>query len=185
ASSSCISATDANPDRVKALQTYYDLHALDPAASLTKADAEMASELTAMPVSQYDWADALFMGLPDWTRWATRTGNSAYLDKLDALYAWTRDEGATSSRCAGSTASQSGLFDSSRGLWYRDCTFVGVKDANGQPIFWSRGNGWVVAAMAQVLQTLPAADPRRATYSAMLQTMAASLARMQGSDGFW
>ena len=39
--------------------------------------------------------------------------------------------------------------------------------------------------MAQVLQTLPAADPRRATYSAMLQTMAASLAPLEGSDGFW
>ncbi len=144
----------------------------------------MASELTNLPVSQYDWADALFMGLPDWTRWATRTGNSAYLDKMDALYQWTRDQGATSSRCTG-TPSQPGLFDSTRGLWYRDCTFVGAKDANGQPIFWSRGNGWVIAAMAQVVQTLPASDSRRAKYVSMLQTMAAALAPLQGSDGFW
>jgi rhamnogalacturonyl hydrolase YesR len=176
---------EIDPDTVKALQVYFDLNALDSTASLTKADAEMASDLTNLPVSQYDWADALFMGLPDWTRWATRTGNSAYLDKMDALYVWTRDDGATSSRCAGSTPSQAGLFDSTSGLWYHDCTFVGAKDANGQPIFWSRGNGWVIAAMAQVLQTLPAADPRRATYSSMLQTMAASLLPLQGSDGFW
>ena len=26
----------------------------------------------------------------------TRTGNTAYLDKMDALYQWTRDQGATS-----------------------------------------------------------------------------------------
>ena len=179
-----VTTAETNPDTVKALQTYYDLNALSSTASLSKADAAMASDLTNLPVSQYDWADALFMGLPDWTRWATRTGNSAYLDKMDALYQWTRDQGATSSRCTG-TPSQPGLFDSTRGLWYRDCTFVGVKDSNGQPIFWSRGNGWVIAAMAQVLQTLPATDPRRAKYVSMLQTMAASLAPLQGSDGFW
>jgi len=180
-----VTAAEANPDAVKALQTYADLNTLSSTASLTKANAKMASDLTNLPVSQYDWADALFMGLPDWTRWATRTGNSAYLDKLDALYAWTRDQGATSSRCAGSTPSQPGLFDATQGLWYRDCTFVGVKDANGQPIFWSRGNGWVIAAMAQVVQTLPTTDPRRAKYVSMLQAMAASLAPLQGSDGFW
>jgi len=176
---------ETNPDTVKALQTYYDLNALDATASLTKADAEMASDFTNLPVSQYDWADALFMGLPDWTRWATRTGNTAYLDKMDSLYVWSRDEGATSSRCASTTPSQPGLFSSTQGLWYRDCTFVGAKDANGQPIFWSRGNGWAIAAMAQVIQTLPASDSRRAKYVSMLQTMAAALAPLQGSDGFW
>jgi rhamnogalacturonyl hydrolase YesR len=180
-----VSTAETNPDPVKSLQTYYDLNALDSTASLTKADAEMANDLTKLPVSQYDWVDALFMGLPDWTRWATRTGNSAYLDKMDALYVWTRDEGATSSRCAGSTPSQPGLFSSAQGLWYRDCTFVDAKDVNGKPIFWSRGNGWAIAAMAQVLQTLPTSDPRRAKYVSMLQTMAAALAPLQGSDGFW
>jgi rhamnogalacturonyl hydrolase YesR len=180
-----VSTSETNPDPVKSLQTYYDLNALDSTASLSKADAEMASDLTNLPVSQYDWADALFMGLPNWTRWATRTGDSAYLDKMDALFAWSRDEGATSSRCAGSTPSQPGLFASTEGLWYRDCTFVDAKDANGQPIFWSRGNGWVIAAMAQVLQTLPSSDSRRANYASMLQTMAAALVPLQGTDGFW
>jgi len=180
-----VETAEINPDTVKALQTYDDLNALDSTASLTKADAEMANDLTNLPVSQYNWADALFMGLPDWTRWATRTGNSSYLDKMDSLYVWSRDEGATSSLCAGTTPSQPGLFSSAQGLWYRDCTFVGSKDANGQSIFWSRGNGWVIAAMAQVLQTLPASDSRRAKYVSMLQTMAAALAPLQGSDGFW
>ena len=166
-----VETAETNPDTVKALQTYYDLNALDSTASLTPADAEMVSDLTNLPVSQYDWADALFMGLPDWTRWATRTGNPAYLDKMDSLYVWSRDEGATSSRCAGSTPSQPGLFSSASGLWYRDCTFVDAKDTNGQPIFWSRGNGWVIAAMAQVLQTLPTSDTRRAKYVSMLQAM--------------
>lgn len=176
---------ETNPDSIKAGQTYFDLNAIDPAASLAVMDATMAKDLTGLPLSQYDWIDALFMGLPNWTRWATRTGNSAYLDKLDALYAWARTEGGTSSRCTGKTVPQAGLFDATQGLWYRDCTFIGAKDANGQPIFWARGNGWTIAAMAQVRQSLPAGDPRGAKYASMLQTMAARLVQQQGSDGLW
>ena len=179
-----ITASEPNPDSIKAGQTYYDLHAVDATASLTAMDAAMATDLTSLPVSQYDWIDALFMGLPNWTRWNTRTGNAAYLNKLDALYAWTRDQGATSSRCTG-TPAQPGLFDAPQGLWYRDCSYVGKPDANGKPVFWGRGNGWVIAAMAQALQTLPAGDPRRAKYADMLTTMAQRLVGLQGGDGFW
>lgn len=176
---------EQDPDIVKAGQTYYDLHAIDATASLTAMDARMSQDLASMPVSQYDWADALFMGLPNWTRWATRTGDSAYLDKMDAIYTWMRDQGATSARCSGAAKPQPGLFDAATGLWYRDCTFVGTKDANGKPIFWGRGNGWVIAAMAQVPESLPAGSPHAAPYTAMLKTMAAALLPLQGSDGFW
>ncbi len=179
-----ITSSEPNPDSMKAGQTYFDLHAVDASASLTAMDAAMASDLASLPVSQYDWIDALFMGLPNWTRWHDRTGNAAYLNKLDALYTWTRDQGGTSSRCAG-TPAQPGLFDASQGLWYRDCTYVGKKDANGKLVFWARGNGWVIAAMAQTLQTLPLGDPRRAKYVDMLTTMASRLIGLQGSDGFW
>jgi len=170
---------------MKAGQTYVDLHAIDPAASLAVLDAAMARDLTGLPLSQYDWIDALFMGLPNWARWATRTGNPAYLDKLDALYAWTRTAGGTSARCAGKPPAQAGLFDAAQGLWYRDCTFVGVRDTNDRPIFWGRGNGWTIAAMAQVHQLLPVGDPGGAKYADMLATMAARLAALQGSDGLW
>ena len=131
---------EQDPDIVKAGETYYDLNAIDPSASLTAIDSRMAQDLTGLPLSQYDWADALFMGLPNWTRAAARTGNSAYLDKMDALFAWRRDEGATSSRCSGRSVPQNGLFDATRGLWYREGTFVGVSDKNGKPVFWGRGS---------------------------------------------
>jgi rhamnogalacturonyl hydrolase YesR len=180
-----LNSTQTNPDTIKAGQTYFDLHAIDPTASLAAMDARMAADLTKLAPSQYDWIDALFMGLPNWTRWAARTGKPAYLDKLDAFYAWALDRGATSARCAGRAVTQPGLFDAAEGLWYRDCSYVGVKDANGQPVFWSRGNGWVIAAMAQVLATLPAGNPHRAKYAAMLETMAAPLAEQQGADGLW
>jgi rhamnogalacturonyl hydrolase YesR len=173
------------PNRLTAAQTYDDLAALSSTVSLTAADSAMASNLASLPVSQYYYVDSLFVGLPAWTRWATRTGNSAYLAGLDAMYTWTRDEGGTSSICKGAAVPSAGLFDATQGLWYRDCRFDGVKDAHGDPIFWARGNGWVIAAMARVLATLPAGDPHAAKYVSMLQTMAASLAPLQGSDGLW
>ena len=145
----------------------------------------MVKDLNGLPVSQYDWIDALFMGLPNWALQARRTGNSAYLDKMDALYAWARDEGATSSRCNGKSVPQRGLMDPTTSLWYRDCRSVGVKDVNAKPIFWGRGNGWVVAALADVLVQLPKGDPRGTKYAAMLRSMAAEVARIQGTDGFW
>jgi rhamnogalacturonyl hydrolase YesR len=180
-----VTAVETDPDSIKAGQTYFDLNAIDRTASLAAMDTRMANNLAYQPLSRYDWIDSLFMGLPVWTRWATRTGNAAYLDRLDALFTWTRDAGATSTRCAGVTPPQPGLYDATQGLWYRDCTFVGKRDSRGQPIFWSRGNGWVIAAVAQVLQALPAGDPRAAKYAGMLQTMAARLVQAQGSDGLW
>jgi rhamnogalacturonyl hydrolase YesR len=182
-------STERNPDSVKSLQTYFDLNKIDPSASLTTADQKMATDLATLPVTQYDWSDALFMGLPDWTRWADRKQSVSYLQKMDSLYLWARDQGGTSSRCSGQTVPKPGLFDATYGLWYRDCTFIGKKDASGKPIFWSRGNGWAIAAMAQTLQTLPGGaifDTQvQVKYSQMLKTMAAALKPLQGSDGLW
>src|SRR6478672_5952204 len=81
-----LTTVERNPDTIKAGEVYYALNQVDPAASLTAIDARMTADLTDLPVSQYDWIDALFMGLPDWVLRARRTGNTAYLDKLDALY---------------------------------------------------------------------------------------------------
>jgi len=176
-----VTTAELNPDSVKAGQTYYDLNRLDPGAALATMDTRMSTDLTGLPVGAYWWADALFMGLPNWTRWATRTGNTGYLDKMDALYGWTRDHGAT--RCAG--APDTGLYDRTERLWYRDCGYLTRRGPHGGKVFWSRGNGWVLAAMAQVLNTLPAGDPHAAGYRQMFTDMAARVAALQGPDGFW
>ena len=125
------------------------------------------------------------MGLPNWTRWAAKTGNSAYLNKMDALFAWSRERRRQQHAMRRQTRPSAALFDPTEGLWYRDCTFVGVKDPHGKKVFWARGNGWVIAAMAQVIQSLPAGSPHTAKYIAMFKTMAAKLIPLQGSDGMW
>ncbi len=177
--------SETDPDSLKAAQTYFDLNRITPTASLTAANARMAADLASLPVSQYDWVDALFMGLPNWTRWASKTGNAAYLNKMDALFNWTKNDGGKSTRCAAKPAPSAALFDAAEGLWYRDCSFVGVKDVHGKKVFWARGNGWVIAAMAQVIASLPAGSPHTAKYVSVFKAMAAKLITLQSSDGMW
>ena len=101
---------------------------------------------------------------------------------MDALYAWTRDLGGTSSGCNGKTAPQAGC-TTAQGPVVPGLHVSGP----GMPAsrLLGRGNGWVIAAMAQVLQIAAARrDTRtRATYAGMLQAMAAELVPLQGSDG--
>jgi rhamnogalacturonyl hydrolase YesR len=141
----------------------------------------MRADLT-LPDSDWWWVDALFMAMPSWARWARRTGDPAYLNTMDRLYAWTKTNGTTSPfDCTGRAP---GLYDPAERLWYRDCRFVGQLDG-GQKVFWGRGNGWVAAAMAETLEQLPPSDPRAAQYVTMLRDMASRLRELQGSDGMW
>ena len=165
----------SNADNTKAITVLYDLHATVPSVPLAATNRAMAGLLATVPSGNYSWIDALFMGMGNWPRAAGSTGNARYLDTMDALYASTRD------RACGTV----GMFNPADGLWYRDCGFVGKTDTNGQPVYWSRGNGWVMGALAETLQALPANSPRRGPYTAMLRTMAAALAPLQGSDGMW
>jgi rhamnogalacturonyl hydrolase YesR len=51
--------------------------------------------------------------------------------------------------------------------------------------FWSRGNGWYAAGMAELLSELPADHPKRARIMSGYKTMMASLLNYQGEDGLW
>ena len=53
------------------------------------------------------------------------------------------------------------------------------------PFYWSRGNGWFAAGMAELLRSLPADHPQRARILAGYRTMMASLLKYQGEDGLW
>jgi unsaturated rhamnogalacturonyl hydrolase len=57
--------------------------------------------------------------------------------------------------------------------------------ATDSPYFWSRGNGWYAAGMAELLSDLPADHPKRARIMHGYKTMMASLLKYQGGDGLW
>jgi unsaturated rhamnogalacturonyl hydrolase len=115
------------------------------------------------------WCDALFMAPPLWSRMNGITHDSKYLDYIDRE--WWR----TSSL----------LYDPQEHLYFRDATYLNKTEPNGQKMFWSRGNGWVLAGFARLLQYVPKGDPRREKYVQQYREMAARLITLQGKDGLW
>jgi rhamnogalacturonyl hydrolase YesR len=53
------------------------------------------------------------------------------------------------------------------------------------PYFWSRGNGWVAAGLAELLRDLPADNPHYPRLMDGYKKMMAALLKCQGDDGLW
>jgi rhamnogalacturonyl hydrolase YesR len=78
------------------------------------------------------------------------------------------------------------LYDPQRHLYFRDVTFLHKTDERGNPIFWSRGNGWVMGGIARTLDYVPKDRPSRAKYETQLREMAAAAATLQDPEtGLW
>jgi unsaturated rhamnogalacturonyl hydrolase len=115
------------------------------------------------------WCDALFMAPPVWADLADITGNKAYLDRMD------REWWVTSKL----------LYDPEEHLFYRDTSYLDKREANGKKIFWSRGNGWVIAGLAEVLEAMPKDYPSRPRYVEQFRQMAEKLKSIQNANGLW
>ena len=53
------------------------------------------------------------------------------------------------------------------------------------PFFWSRGNGWMAAGMAELLRSIPKDHPKRARIMEGYKKMMEALLKYQGEDGLW
>jgi rhamnogalacturonyl hydrolase YesR len=128
--------------------------------------------LTRTPVPEHLvwwWCDALFMAPPVLARMSALTGDRAYLDAMDKQ--WWR----TFAR----------LYDPDESLYFRDERFIERRTANGKKVFWSRGDGWVMAGTARVLESMPADYLSRPRYIAVFQAMAKRVAGLQQANGLW
>jgi rhamnogalacturonyl hydrolase YesR len=115
------------------------------------------------------WCDALFMGPPAMAALTAATGDRRYLDLANRLWWKTTDY----------------LYDKEEHLYFRDSRFFEAREANGKKVFWSRGNGWVIAGLVRVLEDMPPDYQDRARYVALYREMAAKVASAQGADGYW
>jgi unsaturated rhamnogalacturonyl hydrolase len=121
-------------------------------------------------VSQlWSWCDSLFMAPPVWMQLFAATGDERYLDF--AVKNWWRTTNY--------------LYDPGEHLYFRDSTYFDRREANGKKIFWSRGNGWVMAGLVRMLQLLPANHPSRARFQQLFQEMAETILKAQQPDGLW
>jgi unsaturated rhamnogalacturonyl hydrolase len=115
------------------------------------------------------WSDALFMAPPAWIALSQASGDGRYLAHADLEF-W---------------ASTDYLYDPREHLFFRDSRFFTQRTAAGHKVFWSRGNGWVFAALARILTDLPEDYPSRPRYETLFKQMAARLLTLQGTQGYW
>ena len=164
-----------NADNYCASQVYIDLYRLCPEPNrLTKTKGTMNMLVNTPQVGDWTWIDAIQMGMPALVKLSATTGDPRYAEKAYDMYSWTKNTLA------------GGLYNKKDGLWWRDADFVPpYKEPNGKDCYWSRGNGWVVAALVRVLDELPADDPHRKEYEKDLKDMCEALVKCQREDGFW
>ena len=154
-------------------QTYLDLYRLDrtpEALQTTRNDMDqMLERVHPQDRLVWWWCDALFMAPSVLANLSAITHDARYLDYMDREWWRTSDV----------------LYDKDRHLFYRDVRFFERREPNGQPVFWARGNGWVLAGLARVLEAMPGNYPSRSRYVSQFQQMATALAALQSEDGLW
>ena len=130
-------------------------------------------------IGWWTWIDAIQMAMPVYAQASAITGDPRYVEHALRMYVWSRDTLA------------GGLFNTKDGLWWRDKDFVPpYREPDGRQCYWSRGNGWVYAALVRVLETMgisPATMPRKG--NRLLRQdflrMSKALAKCQREDGLW
>jgi len=118
---------------------------------------------------KWSWCDTLFMDPPAWARLSAATGDPKYLDSANRRW-WV---------------TSAYLYDKDEHLYYRDSRFFPQREPNGKKIFWSRGNGWVMAGLVRMLEFMPKDYPDRPKYVQQFQEMAAKIKTLQQPDGLW
>jgi rhamnogalacturonyl hydrolase YesR len=153
-------------------QTYIDLYNLHPdKRKIARAREVMEYQMSTPNNDYWWWADGLYMVMPVMTKLYKATGNGLYLQKLHEYFSYAKDL----------------MYDAEAGLFYRDAKYIFPKHKtkDGMKDFWARGNGWVFAALAKVLQDLPANDAHRAEYIQVFRSMAKALKQSQQPEGHW
>ena len=153
-------------------QTYIDLFYLGPEEKkIYRAIEVMNYEADSEAHDYWWWADALYMVMPVMTKMYRLTGDVKYLNKLyeNILY------------------SDSIMLDKETNLYFRDAKYVYPKHktANGKKDFWARGDGWVLAGLAKVLDDMPETYVRQPFFVEKFVKLAQAVKDLQQPEGHW
>ncbi|HEY0947803.1 MAG TPA: glycoside hydrolase family 88 protein, partial [Opitutaceae bacterium] len=163
------------------IQAYYELyqHYHDP-KMIEPSKARFDEILANPPAARFDWGtpnhldrwswcDALFMAPVAWLQTWKETSDPRYLEFTNREWWITTDR----------------LFRPDAGLYFRDESYLDLREANGKTIHWSRGNGWVFAGLARVLDRFPKDHPDYERYTKLYREMARAVLAAQQPDGLW
>ena len=156
-------------------QTYIDLFLFKSEDRkdewVARAKEVMGYEADSEATDYWWWADALYMVMPVMTKMYLLTGNTKYLDKLYRNLLYT----------------DSIMLDLETGLYFRDGKYVYPKHKteSGKKDFWARGDGWVLAGLAKVLQDMPEQYVRKPWFVHKYTQLARAVAKLQQPGGYW
>lgn len=165
-----------NADNQCCGQTYIDLYLYDTLPERIRyIKASVDSMLRTDKIDDWDWIDALQMAMPVFAKLGVIYEDEAYIDRMHDMYLVTKD-----------SLGEKGLYNPADGLWWRDADFdPPYTEPNGEDSYWSRGNGWVLAALVRVMDILPENHPYNEEYLAVFREMCEALVKVQRKDGFW
>ena len=121
------------------------------------------------------WIDAIQMAMPVYAKMGRLMNDERYWDKMWNLYTYTRNHHG-----------DAGLFNAKDGLWWRDHDYdAPYTEPNGEDCYWSRGNGWVLAALVRVMNELPENHRYHKACLKDFRAMCKALKAVQREDGMW
>lgn len=165
-----------NADNQCAGQIYIDLYLIDPKPERIKyIKMSIDSMLNTNKIDDWYWIDALQMAMPVFAKLGKIYNDNRYFKRMYEMYLYTRD-----------SIGGSGLYNKEEHLWWRDKDFLPpYKEPNGKNCYWSRGNGWVIAALVRTLDIIPTNTIGYDLYLNDYKNMVDAIVKAQRKDGFW
>jgi len=169
-------APTRNADNQCCGQTYLELYQIEPKPEkIETIQNSIDAMVNSSKKDDWWWIDALHMAMPVFAKLGVINNDNKYYEKMYQLYYHTK-----------TSIKGVGLYNTSDSLWYRDSVYLPPKvTTHGLPVYWSRGNGWVFAALARTLDVIPLTAPHRDEYVTTFKQMAYKLIKLQRADGFW
>ncbi|MBA4196241.1 MAG: family 88 glycosyl hydrolase [Chitinophaga sp.] len=165
-----------NADDQACGQTYIDLYLMDKKEERIKnIKACIDSMMASSKIDDWSWVDAIQMSMPVFARLGVVYNDTNYFKRMYEMYAFSKYKHGGN-----------GLYNAAESLWWRDKDFVPpYKEPNGANCYWSRGNGWVVAALVRTLQWLPENNSHYNELMSDYKNMLKALLSLQRKDSFW
>jgi len=157
-------------------QTYIELYLLDKKPErISSIKTNIDNMVKSTKIDDWSWIDAIHMSMPVFAKLGAVYNDTKYTERMYAMYNYSKTKHGAA-----------GLYNPAEGLWWRDGNFdPPFTTPTGKMCYWSRGNGWVIAALVRVLDVLPESDVHRKEYIDDFKALANALVKIQREDGFW
>jgi unsaturated rhamnogalacturonyl hydrolase len=155
-------------------QPFIELFLLDKTKQerISGIKASIDAMLASHRIDDWTTTESIYLTMPLFASLGQIYKNDDYHEKMFQMFAYAKNVEK--------------LYSDQEFLWYFDRTFAApFKTPNGQNCFWARGNGFVIAALAKVLDILPSSAPHYDEYLDSYREMMIAFLNLQRVDGFW